>query len=97
MIKLWSRQNTKPKEARGECGFRPDSFRSNSQPLKECFLLVVLAMCLCRAVLCAAALQRFAAYSRDLTLLISKVLVFQTGFITKKQMRFHGLDSNHPP
>lgn len=90
------RLNVKPKEARGECRFRSDLW-SNTQLLNECLLLVTLATCLCIYAMHAAALWRFTAYPQDLTLLISKVLVFQTGFITKKQPRFHGLESNHPP
>lgn len=82
----------KPKEAREEC-----RFRSNTQLLNECFLLVILAMCPCIYALCAAALQRLTAYPQDLTLLISKMLVSQTRFIIMKQLRFHGLESNHPP
>ena len=96
MIKLWSRRNVKPKEARGEHRFRSNSW-SNTQLLNECLLLVILAMCLCIYAMHTAVLWRFTAYPQGLMLLISKVLVFQTGFITKKQLRFHGLESNHQP
>jgi len=47
-------------------------------------------------VMCAAALWRLTAYPQDLTLLILKVLVFQTGFMINKQPRFQGLEKIHP-